>query len=165
MNEDYLDASRLVQPITFHVHDLPCIPVNAPRVLSICMLGLQTVTLKSAKAEKKAHPKLRKHSHRIASRVLHQGSWDDFHGVCYGSERPPFDTFDLSGSCTQTHTDCHLCCAATGCECRIEYDIASDRHSISEIAVNLVQDVLGWPAKEDCAGFWVIAFSEEGEIS
>ena len=64
----------------------------------------------------------------------------------------------------QAHTDRHLCRAATRRERGIEEHVPRDAHCVREVTVDLVQDVLGRPAEEDCARLRVGALGEEGEV-
>lgn len=46
----------------------------------------------------------------------------------------------------------------------MEDDISRYAHSVEKIAVDLVEDVFGRSAEEDCACFGVLALSEKGEV-
>jgi len=65
----------------------------------------------------------------------------------------------------QANRDGHLDRAATGHKRGVENDVARDGHGVCQVAVDLVQDVLGWPTEEDGACFRGRAFGQESEVS
>ena len=111
-----------------------------------------------------SYTKLCQHSNSVSSAVLDKSPRYHLHRVRDSSERPTFDTLDAARFGVETNADRHLGRTTTWCEDRIEENIPCNRHCIGQVAVNLVQDVLGGSTKKDCACFRGRAFGEEGEV-
>ena len=65
----------------------------------------------------------------------------------------------------QANRDGHLDRPTARHERGVEDDVARDGHGVRQVAIDLVQDVLGRPAEEDGACFWGRAFRQEGKVS
>ena len=100
-----------------------------------------------------ADPELSQHTDGITTAVLHKRAGDDLHRVRNSAERPALDARDAPCLRVQTDADRHLGRAAARCEDRVEEHVPRDGHRVCEVAVDLVEDVLGRAAEKDCAGF------------
>lgn len=47
----------------------------------------------------------------------------------------------------------------------MEEDVTGNRHGVLEVSLDLVENILGGAAKENCARFRVLAFGDESEVS
>ncbi len=115
--------------------------------------------------KERTHAERREGAHGVPTRVLHERARDDLERVRDGAEGARLDTRDRARASVQADRDGHLDRAAAGQERRVEDDVARDGHGVGQVAVDLVQDVLGRPAEEDGAGLGSRAFGQEGEVS
>lgn len=107
------------------------------------------------------YPELCQSSDHVATAVLNQRTRD--HLECVGDSLVGRALNALESLCLvcERDRDCHLCCAATRRQRRVEHDVPCDGHGVCEVAIDLVQDVLGRTTEEDGARFRVGAFCEE----
>ena len=168
-NETNLDAGRFVQLVRFHVHDVTRLAVDTPRMLSVRMLRLSKTKRRlvgeKRKRKRKTHAERREGADDVPTRVLHERAGDDLEGIRDGAEGARLDARDRARARVQADRDGHLDRAAAGHERRVEDDVARDGHGVCQVAVDLVQDVLGWTAEEDGARLGCRAFGQEGEVS
>ena len=54
--------------------------------------------------------------------------------------------------------------AAAGHQERVDADVSGDVDGVLEVALNLVEDILGGPAEQNGAGLGVLALLDEGEV-
>lgn len=64
----------------------------------------------------------------------------------------------------QPNADRHLRRTTARGEGRVEEDVTRNGHSVREVAVDFVEDVLGRPTEEDGARLGFLALSEEREV-
>lgn len=143
-----LDRLGLPHLVLLHVDNRPLVAVDAPRVLALGVLG----------------PQVRQHPHGAAARVLDQRPGDNLEGLGHGAVRPLRHALDALGLLLQPHRHGHLGRAAAGRQPRVEDDVARHAHGVVQVALDLVEHVLGGPAEEDGAGLGVIALGQEGEV-
>lgn len=129
-----LNGQRLPNAKLPHVHDLACIAVDAPRatiVLSIlealCMFGAE----------------LCENLDRAVSGVLNECAGNDLHGLGNSLVWPLCDTLDLLGSPLEANGDRHFCGSTSWAQLGVPDDIPGYTHGVVEVALNLVQDILG----------------------
>ena len=111
------------------------------------------------------HPQLGKDPDHVSTAVLDERPGDDLHRIGDSAEGARLDTGNAARVRVQPNGHGHLGRTPTWDQRRVEEHVARDGHRISEIAVNLVQDILRRPTEKDRAGFWCLALSEEGEVS
>ena len=143
-----LDRLRLPHAVLLHVHNSTGITVDTPRTLALGLLG----------------PQVRQHAHGAAARVLHQRPRDHLESVGDGLVRPLLHALDTLGLLAQAYRDGHLGGAATGRQAWVEHDVARHAHGVLQVALDLVEHVLGGPAEQHGAGLGVLAAREEGEV-
>ena len=117
-----------------------------------------------SRARTETYPKLGQDADRVPSTVLNERSGNDLHGVCDGSERPALNACDRPCLCMKPNADRHLCRPSAGCEGRVEEDVACDGHGVREVAVDLIENVLGRSAEEDGARLGILTLGEEREV-
>ena len=95
--------------------------------------------------------------------VLREGTRDDLHGLTDGDVGSLLNTLHLHTGPTESNRHGHFSGTATGQKLGLVYDIPNDLHGILEVALNLVQHVLGPTTEKDGAGLGILALLEEGE--
>ena len=113
----------------------------------------------------RTHAESREGANGVPTRILHERARDDLERIRDGAKGACLDASHRARASVQADRDGHLDRAAAGHERRVEDDVARDGHGVGQVAVNLVQDVLGWPTEEDGARFGSRAFGQEGEVS
>ena len=108
-------------------------------------------------------PELRHGPDDADAAVLRQGAGDDLHGLADGHVRTLLDALHLHAGPAKADRHGHLGGAATGEELGLVHDVPDDLHGVLEVALDLVEDVLGPAAEEDGAGLGILALIEEGE--
>lgn len=108
-------------------------------------------------------PELRHGPDDTDAAVLRQGAGDDLHGLADGHVRTLLDALHLYAGPAKTDRHGHLGGTATGQELGLVHDVPDDLHGVLEVALDLVEDVLGPTAEEDGAGLGILALLEEGE--
>lgn len=110
------------------------------------------------------YPQLSQYTNGVASAVLYERTRNDLHRVRDRTVRPALDASHATRLRVQTDADSHLRRAAARCKRGVKEDVARDRHRVREVAVDLVQDVLGRAAEEDRARLRLLALGEEREV-
>ena len=108
-----------------------------------------------------------KHGHRsddVGAAVLGQSLGDDFQRSGDVPVGQLTDAVDLVGLLLQVVADLHLDGAAAGHQERVDADVSGDVDGVLEVALHLVEDILGSPAEENGAGLGVLALLDEGEV-
>mmetsp|Transcript_14603 Transcript_14603/g.29778 ORF Transcript_14603/g.29778 Transcript_14603/m.29778 type:complete len:428 (+) Transcript_14603:27-1310(+) len=93
-----------------------------------------------------------------------EGAGNDLHGLSDGLVGPLHDSLHLLALPAEGDGHGHLGAAASEEELRLVHDVADDLHGVLEVALDLVEDVLGASTEEDGAGLGVLALLEEGEV-
>lgn len=107
---------------------------------------------------------IRQYAHGARTRVLDQRPGNDLERLGHCLVRPLLYALDALGLFAEPDGDGHLGRAAAGGEARVEHDVARHAHGILQVALDLVQDVLGGAAEQDRAGLGVRALRQEGKV-
>lgn len=150
-----LNRERLPDAICAHINNLSCIAINTPGAASSLAILVAFCVLCA---------KLCEDLDGTVSRVLNDGAGDDLHRLCDRLVRPLCNTLDKLCSPFQPNSDSHLSGTTSWAQLRVPDDVPGDAHGIVQVALNLVQNVLGRAAEQDGAGLGVLALCEVGEV-
>ena len=143
-----LDGLGLPNTVLLHINQVAGLAVQTPGVVALNVLGTETG----------------KHTDGAGASVLGQCTGNDLHSVGNSLVWPLLDTLDGAGKLAELHGDSHLSSTSTGGQTRVENNVTSNGHGILQVALNLVKDILGGAAQQDCAGLRGLALAHECEV-
>ena len=100
-------------------------------------------------------------AHDGRAAVLDEGARDDLERLGDGAVGPLLDAVDRLGLLGQRDRDGHLGGAAAGQQARVEDDVAGHVHGVLQVALDLVEDVLGRAPQQQRARLGVLAPDDE----
>src|SRR3569833_2688552 len=106
----------------------------------------------------------RQDANRAGPVFLDEGSREHLERFGHSLVRPLLHSFDVLGQLVEPDRDGHLRRTTSGRQSRVEHDVARHSHSILQIPLDLVEDVLGWPSQEDRASLGGLALGKKGEV-
>jgi hypothetical protein len=95
---------------------------------------------------------------------LGKGTGDYLDGSSESLEGPLLNTLNFVGVLLKAARKLHLDGTTTGDELGVKHDIASNTEGVVEVALNLVEDILGGTTEKDGASLGALALSHEGEV-
>jgi hypothetical protein len=150
-----LNRERLPHAVRAHVDDLAGVAINTPEATAnlAVLVGLGML-----------RAQLGQDLNRAVSRVLNDGAGNDFHRLSDGLIGPLCNAFNQLRPPLQPDGNGHLGCTTSRAQLGVPDNVPGNTHRIVQVALNLVQDVLGGAAEEDCACLGVLALCEVGEV-
>src|SRR4051794_12639167 len=143
-----LDSLGLPNTVLLHIDQVARVAVQTPRGVALDVLGTQTG----------------KHTDRAGASVLGQCTGNNLHGIGNSLVRPLLDTLNGAGELAELHRDGHFDGTTAGGQTGVEDNVAGNGHGVLQVALNLVQDILGRTAQQNCAGLRVLALAHECEV-
>jgi hypothetical protein len=143
-----LDSLGLPNTVLLHVNQVARVAIQTPRSMALDVLGTQTG----------------KHTDGAGTSVLGQCTGNNLHGIGDSLVGPLLDTLNGAGKLAKLHRNGHLNSTTTGGQTGVEDNVAGNRHGVLQVALNLVQDILGRTTQQNCAGLRGLALAHECEV-